>query len=136
MEVVILYTDSQDVPLLPFLFPQLCILHCQTLMMMMMMMMTAHLSLDVSHALVVQFGRRAHLENEPRAHIIVHVEYDGERQQEQTHEDPSLVDDHVVETFDSDPQKEHDGQSGQVQQGVHLVSGPLGPGTHTETMSH
>ncbi len=71
----------------------------------------AHLSLDVSHALVVQFGRGAHLENEPRAHIIIHVKYNGERQQEQTHKDPALVNDHVVETFDFDPQQEHDGQA-------------------------
>lgn len=101
MEVVILYTDSQDVQVTCSsaaisIYSTVHTTLSDDPVIIMMMMMTAHLSLDVSHALIVQFGRRAHLEDEPRAHIIVHVEYDGERQQEQTHEDPSLVDDHVI----------------------------------------
>lgn len=55
-----------------------------------------HLSLDVSHALVVQFGRRTHLENEPRSRIVIRIKYNGERQQEQAHKYPPLVNYHVI----------------------------------------
>lgn len=72
----------------------------------------AHLSLDVSHALVVQLWRGAHFEDEPRARRVVHVEHDGQRQQEQTHEDPPLVDDDVLETLDFDPQQQRDDRAG------------------------
>lgn len=83
------------------------------------MVKTTHLSLDVAHALVVQLGRRAHLEDEPRAHIVVDVVDDGQWQQEETDEDPALVDDHIVQAFDSDPDQEEGQQAAEVEQGSH-----------------
>lgn len=71
---------------------------------LMKMKPTAHLSLDVAHALVVQLGRGAHLEDDPRAHIVVDVVDDREGQQKEADEDPALVDDHVVQAFDFDPE--------------------------------
>lgn len=82
-------------------------------------MKTTHLSLDVAHALVVQLGRGAHLEDEPRAHIVVDVVDDGQRQQEETDEDPALVHDHIVQAFDSDPDQEEGQQAAEVEQRGH-----------------
>lgn len=76
----------------------------------------AHLSLDVAHALVVQLGRRAHLEDEPRAHVVVDVIDDGERQQKEADEDPALVHQHVVQAFEADPEQEQHEQAAQVEQ--------------------
>lgn len=80
---------------------------------------TAHLSLDVAHALLVQFGRRAHFEDEPGAEVIIQIEEDGKRQQEQADKYPPLVNQHVFYTFDSDPQQEQEDQTGGVHQRLH-----------------
>lgn len=85
----------------------------------MKMKTSAHLSLDVAHTLVVQLGRGAHLEDDPRAHIVVDVVDDGERQQKEADEDPALVDDHVVQAFDSDPEQEEGKQDAEVEQRGH-----------------
>lgn len=55
----------------------------------------AHLSLDIAHALIVQLGRRAHFEDEPRAEVIIEIEEDRERQQEEADKYPPLVNHHV-----------------------------------------
>lgn len=86
---------------------------------LMKMTTTAHLSLDVAHALVVQLGCGAHLEDDPRAHIVVDVVDDREGQQKEADEDPALVDDHVVQAFDSDPEQEEGEQAAQVEQRGH-----------------
>lgn len=79
----------------------------------------AHLSLDIAHALIVQFGCRAQFKDEPRAEVIIEIEENGERQQEQADKYPPLVNYHVFETFDSDPQQEDKDQTRGVQQRLH-----------------
>lgn len=79
----------------------------------------AHLFLDVSDSLIVQLRCGAHLEDEPRSYIVINIKYDGQRQQEQTNEDPALMHDHVVQAFDFDPDQEQDEQPGHVQQRIH-----------------
>lgn len=67
----------------------------------------------------MQLGRGAHLEDEPRARIVVDVVDDGQRQQKEADEDPALVDDHIVQAFDSDPEQEEDQQAAEVEQRSH-----------------
>lgn len=67
----------------------------------------------------MQLGRRAQFEDEPGAEVVVEVEEDGEGQQEEADEDPPLVNHHVFETFDSDPQQEDEDQPRGVQQRLH-----------------
>lgn len=80
---------------------------------------TAHLSLDIAHALIVQFRCRAHFKDEPRTEVIIEIEENGKRQQEQADKYPPLVNHHVFETFDSDPQEEDKDQTKGVEQRLH-----------------
>lgn len=80
---------------------------------------TAHLSLNIAHALIVQFGCGADFKDEPGAEVIIAVEENRERQQEEADEYPPLADQHVFQTPDPDPQQEDEAQSGGAQQRLH-----------------
>lgn len=66
----------------------------------------AHLLLDVPHALPVQPWRATELEHHPGAHVVVDVEDERQRQEEEAHEHPALVDEHKLQPLHADPEKE------------------------------
>ena len=83
----------------------------------------AHLLLDVPHPLLVLPWRAAELEHHPGAHVVINVEDKRERQEEEAHKHPALVDEHELQPLHADPEQEEQRAHGQRHGRLHGGAG-------------